>query len=77
MTFGYQLEKKNSTRDARRGTKIAIAGSLASILLWFSVSIIGKPITNAGGYSSLYIAVLAAPAILVAVLAIQKSKSQL
>ena len=78
MTFGYQVEKdgekKTPKREARHGIKIVILGSLASILLWFSVSIFGKPVTSAGNYSSLYLAALSAPAILVAVLAIRESK---
>ena len=80
MTIGYQTEKEGEKkipkREARRGTKTVIAGSLASILLWFSVSILGKSIASAGAYSSLYLAALSAPAILVAVLAIHNSKRQ-
>jgi hypothetical protein len=81
MTFGYQMEKdtqsKTTTRQRRMGIRIAITGSLASILLWFSVSIIGRPISSANGFSSVYIAALSAPAILIAVLAIRESKTQL
>jgi hypothetical protein len=80
LAFGYQLdkdqEKKTSQRIARRGTKIVITGSIASILLWFLVSILGKPVTAVGNFSPLYLSAIAAPAVLIAVLAIHKSKSR-
>jgi hypothetical protein len=69
MTYGYQVEKAQ-TRQGRKGVKIAVLGALASILLWFSVSIAGKPIIAAGSFSPLYLAVISAPPILVASLAI-------
>ena len=79
MTIGYQMEKDHESKiyqsaTAAAGLRLVIAGSLASILLWFSVSIIGKPIAPRGVTVRLYIAALSAPAILVAVLAIHESK---
>ncbi|MDA4131332.1 MAG: hypothetical protein OK457_11225 [Thaumarchaeota archaeon] len=66
----YQIEKESTMKQDSSGLKIVIFGALASILLWYAVSIIGKPITAAGIYSPLYIASITAPAILISAYAI-------
>ncbi len=78
MTYGYQVEKDEKTKSGQgsKGIKIAILGSLASILLWFSVSIAGKPITAAGVFSPLYLATISAPPILIASLAIYQLRKK-
>jgi hypothetical protein len=78
MTTSKQVETPEEKTESKViGTRIVVAGALASIALWMFVLFLGSPIapfTNPNP-SFAYAFVVCAPAFLLSVLAIYKAKS--
>jgi hypothetical protein len=74
VSYRSQAVDERQEREKTRGTRIVIFGALASMLLWFTVLMIGDPIRSFGSVamSNFYGIAISTPAAVVSIIALIK-----